>query len=579
MSRRRIPVGADVEEVVLPALAFELEDRKEPERRVEPERKEIGGVNPDSGSTKDLPPMSPFVGTGDVLDFLDDLDSRRRILGWSPRKGALMLRAYCRGDASKALRMSAVGAREDASYEEISSWLAEQFGAHLSRQAYLQQLGSLRQHAAESVMAFSLKLRSLMHRLHRTGARVDNAQAAGWFRAGLLPKYAHHFIVHPVEGLDESVRVALALELASASLVPASSVAMVGLGDDSSVMAVETRRCHACGGVGHLKASCPKRDRGAGRHVASSAHLPSRNLVPRKDGVACVYCGRGGHTAERCYQRQRDEQSHARHSRPGVRMIKSGGPIIGCAPVIVAYAACKPTEVLLDSGSDLTIISSKHWRLLSAGAFLPVEPSTVKATSAGRDELRFEGKVLLPFMLKGSRFELWAHVCPDFPGQVLMGTGDLTTLDVALRWRDSTAEFQSLQVAVPFVRQAEACPRVCVTRSPVSVDVVEQKFLEPSGASLQITVTGNERAVHFSGTAEVPIPSREVVFRAGHSTLVAPTGSELQVTRVYEVRRVRVDREGAEQEMPELVELPDLDEEPLVVRAVSTAAPEETVPD
>lgn len=270
---------------------------------------------------KDLPPISPFTGAGDVLEFLEELAVRGRLLGWTPRKSALMLRAFVRGDASRALQGSAVGEDLDSSFDDLSAYLVAQFGTPFTTSVYLQQLGQLRQLSTEQVLAYSLRLRSLLHRLRRTGARVQPAQAVGWFTAGLLPRFGAHFVVHPADDLDAAIRTALQLESAAGMIGAASSaasVAFVAADSEPRVHAVqESRRCHLCGSIGHLKAACPRRrasaQRAGGRDFGSARRYEQGQAgnPPRRPGAAasarqepCGYCGRPGHVAATCFRRQ-----------------------------------------------------------------------------------------------------------------------------------------------------------------------------------------------------------------------------------------------------------------------------------
>lgn len=130
-----------------------------------------------------LPPLNPFSGTTDIMQFLEELETRGAILGWNPLKKAAMLRAYVVGDARGVL--NGVPEGQAATFDQLRRYLEQAFDAPLAAQTHLMQLASIKQKDLESVLAFSIRVRAMASKLDLRAAPVTPLQLVTFFTNGL----------------------------------------------------------------------------------------------------------------------------------------------------------------------------------------------------------------------------------------------------------------------------------------------------------------------------------------------------------------------------------------------------------
>lgn len=157
---------------------------------------------------------------------------------------------------------------------------------------------------------------------------------------------------------------------------------------------IENGACFLCGKQGHKSASCNNRL----RPIASDGTVPSTNKVKQ-----CSYCKKLGHTIETCFAKKKVESGNVRninfcHENYGSQ----------CNDIVVAVIQSVPVDVLIDSGSSISLISSsllKHFRCARKLEFRVLR-------GIGSQEIESTFYVTLPIEFDEITLEVDLHAVP-----------------------------------------------------------------------------------------------------------------------------------------------------------------------
>jgi len=431
---------------------------------------------------KDLPPLAPFSGLTDVTTFIEELDLRSTILGWSPHKKAAMFRAYVVGDARGVL--NGVPEGQAATFDQLRHHLEQAFDAPLAAQTHLMQLASIKQQDNESVLAFSIRVRAMASKLDRRAAPVTPLQLVTFFTNGLKQQVKSYFYANPAPDFESAVLKARGLETglasdAAASTLKASIASQVAAIDTDSIIEAQVaaimadRRCRSCGQLGHIAVLCPNNVDAAPLPHSDDEYLSDhhRGHSPPHDRHFPV---RPSHSDRASRASQRHSMRQCRHridafeptytnSNYFNRMItaiphsaETGRPNLGCVPVLQVYVSGHPVELLLDSGSDLNVIGAKTFRrLVAAGVRLKLESTAVTATSSGQDALFLAGKVFIPFQVEGKVFNTWFFLSASYEGDLLFSAEAMEHFNLDIQWRARRVHFGFANVMVQMIPKGD----------------------------------------------------------------------------------------------------------------------------
>lgn len=114
-------------------------------------------------------------------------------------------------------------------------------------------------------------------------------------------------------------------------------------------------KCTVCGGTGHKYWNCPKKQKSDSNPQAATSAAGNRTPF------FCTYCKKTGHIAEKCFIRRRVETNNKVTSN--VNFCQKTDDLQQ-SNVMTAVIEKVPVDVLVDSGSDISLISSSVLRHL-----------------------------------------------------------------------------------------------------------------------------------------------------------------------------------------------------------------------
>ncbi|XP_026327446.1 uncharacterized protein LOC113235768 [Hyposmocoma kahamanoa] len=124
-------------------------------------------------------------------------------------------------------------------------------------------------------------------------------------------------------------------------------------------------KCHFCGKFGHKRIDCHSAKRQRLQNYSGSKNSNPSQLSTPPQIKTCTFCKKNGHTADDCFAKQRSESSSLNvHSVNFCSKLDDN--VIKCSnDVTSAVIQSIPIDVLVDSGSCISLISSsvlKHFK-------------------------------------------------------------------------------------------------------------------------------------------------------------------------------------------------------------------------
>lgn len=115
----------------------------------------------------------------------------------------------------------------------------------------------------------------------------------------------------------------------------------------------DSGKCFSCGRSGHNQADCKKFKRGSGEYRSLQDDSSLKPVfVPTKPDT-CAFCKKSGHVTERCFAKLKSES----RNKNNVNFCRKQQTTSG-RDVIVAVIQGVPVDVLIDSGSTISLISA-----------------------------------------------------------------------------------------------------------------------------------------------------------------------------------------------------------------------------
>lgn len=191
--------------------------------------------------------------------------------------------------------------------------------------------------------------------------------------------------------------------------------------------------CFSCGLPGHKQAFCKRPKLDLSRSVVSSDAVGAVSDSKPKPAVSCTFCKKLGHSVEKCFAKLNSEA----RNKNNVNFCRDENS--RNRDVVVAVIQGIPTDVLIDSGSSISLISSKLLRHFECER----KPSFRVLKGLGSQEIESTSYVTLPIEFDGITLEVELFVV----GAEYMNTPIIIGTDVLNREGvryERTRDFQRL---------------------------------------------------------------------------------------------------------------------------------------
>lgn len=267
-------------------------------------------------------------------------------------------------------------------------------------------------------------------------------------------------------------------------------------------------RCYNCNQTGHKIKFCTKRNKVESTEPNKSKCVTtpesSNNSVPK---VVCTFCKKIGHAESQCFAKERSEA----RNKANVNFCRE----VTCdrmkSDVITAVISGVPTDVLIDSGSSISLISNDLVKHFSCRTNASVQ----LLRGLGGIEMRSECFVTLPIEFSDITLEVDLYVVPHgyLSAPVLIGTDVLNREGIAyIRTGDSqriirnSSLVNNLTHSEPTVQLNSINTPLCGDEK-VCLTSVLNKYSEYflSGTA---TTTVNTGEMHIRLTSEEPVHYR-----------------------------------------------------------------------
>lgn len=261
-----------------------------------------------------------------------------------------------------------------------------------------------------------------------------------------------------------------------------------------------TFSCFNCKQTGHKSKFCPKRPKAEpsipDSNKFQTTHESTNFTPPPK--IVCTFCKKPGHTEAKCFAKERSEP----RNKANVNFCRER-ELCGRAQrdIITAVVCGIPTDVLIDSGSSISLISNDLVKHFSCR----MQACVQILRGLGGVEMRSDYYVTLPIEFSDVTLEVDFYVVPrDYlSAPVLVGTDVLNRRGIAYI---RTGECQRIVRNSPCVNN--------VTNSEPTVQVDSLKTSLCGDEKLQLGAVLNKYSKYFlSGTATTTVTTGEMHIR------------------------------------------------------------------
>lgn len=170
-------------------------------------------------------------------------------------------------------------------------------------------------------------------------------------------------------------------------------------------------KCSLCGGTGHKHWNCPKKQKTETNNATVTSAAGNGPLL------SCTYCGKAGHSIDRCFVKRRVETNNK--STSNVNFCQNNN-ISQQSNVMTAVIEKVPVDVLIDSGSDISLISTSVLKHLKCNR----KPTFRLMRGIGSQEIESTSYVTTLVELPEISLEVDLYVVPSdsIGAPVLLGT-------------------------------------------------------------------------------------------------------------------------------------------------------------
>ncbi|XP_048487713.1 uncharacterized protein LOC125491002 [Plutella xylostella] len=113
-------------------------------------------------------------------------------------------------------------------------------------------------------------------------------------------------------------------------------------------------KCYNCGGYGHRRWQCSKRQKMETNETVTNSTTTNDPQSLHKTHLSCTFCGKIGHSVQKCFVKQRTETNN--NGAVNVNFCRKND-FAQQSNVMSAVVEKVPVDVLIDSGSDISLIS------------------------------------------------------------------------------------------------------------------------------------------------------------------------------------------------------------------------------
>lgn len=258
--------------------------------------------------------------------------------------------------------------------------------------------------------------------------------------------------------------------------------------------------CYNCNKIGHKSRFCPKRSRvesnGAESSKVTTTHGFSNISPPPK--IACTFCKKVGHTEDKCFAKQRSES----RNKANVNFCRERKLYDHAQRDVITAVVCGiPTDVLIDSGSSISLIANDLVKQFTCR----MNPSLQLLRGLGGIEMRSDYFVTLPIEFSDVTLEVDFYVVPrDYlSAPVLVGTDVLNREGIAYI---RTGERQRI------IRHTSCVNNVTVGEPTMQVESINTPLCGEN--KIQLVSLLNKYSKYFlSGTAMTTVNTGEMHIR------------------------------------------------------------------
>lgn len=266
----------------------------------------------------------------------------------------------------------------------------------------------------------------------------------------------------------------------------------------------DDRRCFSCGETGHRQATCGNKKSRTDSDVGSSAGSSNTKpaFVPTRSET-CSFCKKLGHKEDTCFAKQRTES----RNKNDVNFCRENRSTRN-SDVVAAVIQGIPTDVLIDSGSTISLVSSSLLKYFNCAH----KPAFRVLKGLGSQEVESTSYVTLPIEFDGVTLEVDLFVVAS----EFMNTPVIVGTDVLNREGIRYVRTRDCQL---LTRETCGSERVMTvqfdTSIPINTSLVDddlQRLMEIINEFSQHLISGTAMSTVNTGSMSIKLNSNTPIY-------------------------------------------------------------------
>lgn len=265
-------------------------------------------------------------------------------------------------------------------------------------------------------------------------------------------------------------------------------------------------KCFSCGQLGHRQANCSKRpriDQGLSKVSSTSSAASSRPAFVQTRSEPCSFCKKLGHSVDTCFAKQRSEATNKETVNFCKVLVTSTN-----SDVVVAVIQDVPVDILIDSGSTISLMSSSLLKHFNCS----VKPAFRILKGLGSQEVESTSYVRLPIEFDGLTLEVDLFIVPSqyMNTPVILGTDVLNREGVRYVRTKDYQRLTRVERSTDTVMAVQSEPSI-----PINTPLVDdqlQKLLEIVNHFSKFFISGTATSTVKTGCMSIKLNSNTPVY-------------------------------------------------------------------
>ena len=462
-------------------------------------------IQPQRRIVNDKPPveLKCFYGSNsmNVHDWLEEFDAITEVCGWTPQRRLVYLPLYLKGDAAIWFRLNR---NNFDGWQEVRQALIQEFAPPNDARAARMELRLRIQEPEETVQEYASSIRKLCYRIN---PEMLNHEIGSYFFEGLLPSLQDKLATVQDMNFANLKQQALLAEQVEKQRrkknysVPLKETVMMMQSNENKELEDKINKLQNQIEVltSMIQKQIPKQSDWKKEETKSFERFKPEKPVLKSyrtvEGLPiCRNCLKVGHISTMCWKNNKSTQGKSKdetrkEEKNKTNMIEKTNSVEVVKPKMqpmktVGKIGGKETEMIVDTGSSVTIISGNLRETLSTNDCKPVEKSQpMTLMTANQEKMQVTEQVQVKLEIANKSFMQDAAVVKDFSYNVLLGNDFLKKSNAVIDFNKSKMILDDEKDEVDVVVEQEKQDNLFIT-------IQENEILPPRSEIILLIDSG-----------------------------------------------------------------------------------------